>query len=157
MMDRVGPDAPRFNHVGFTVPRDALRGARLARAVAFFTEVLGWTERKELTVEGQRLVLMAHGLDQFVAVFGHDAPTAANPPIDHFGMAVPSLAELQALLARARAFQARDADLEVQDYAVSDFRDVRPYRLHKFYVRYLLPFSFEVQYYEMLDGPGAGR
>jgi hypothetical protein len=72
-------------------------------------------------------------------------------------MACNSLDELQRYLGNVRSFAAADSTIEFDDYEVSTLEDVRPYRLHKFYVRVATPFAFEVQYYEWLDeASGAG-
>ncbi len=138
----------QFNHVGFTVPRDQLSGNNLRRVIRFFSEVFGFKEREKYTKDGEMLVMMAGGVDQFIVFFGHDAPTQANPPLDHFGMRVNSLSELKELASRARTYLATDDGLEFEDYSVSDMADVFPHRLHKFYVRLGTPFQLEVQYYE---------
>ena len=38
-------------------------------------------ERAEYTKDGELLILMAGGPDQFIVLFGHDQPTTANPPV----------------------------------------------------------------------------
>lgn len=139
-----------FNHLGLTVPRATLEEPVLSEIIDFFDEVFSWKAREGITKAGQQLVLMAGKVEQFVVLFGHDQPTAANPPLDHFGMRVENLEHLLELCKRAEAYKARDARLEWEDYSTSEFRDERPYRLHKFYVRYHLPLTFEVQYYEYL-------
>jgi len=159
------PQRPRFNHVGFSVDRSLLNPDGRKRIVDFFSSCFGFEERAEYTKDGELLILMAGGPDQFIVLFGHDQPTTANPPTDHFGMACNSLDELQQYLGNVRSFAAADGTIEFDDYEVSTLADVRPYRLHKFYVRVATPFAFEVQYYEWLDeasgavadaaGPGA--
>lgn len=150
----IGTTAPavRFNHVGFTVPRELLRAGRRADVTAFFRDVFGFEERTEYAEDGGLLVLMAGGVDQFVVLFGHDAPTTANPPLDHFGMAVATKEDLLALRDRARDFGAGRDDVEIEDYSVTEMTDVVHHNLHKFYVRFGTPFTIEVQHYEMLDG-----
>lgn len=151
---------PQFNHVGFTIPREELTADGRKRIVDFFGSCFGFQERPEYTQDRELLILMAGGPDQFIVLFGHDQPTRSNPPTDHFGMACNSLEELQAYLGKVREFAAADGSIEFDDYEVVTLEDVRPYRLHRFYVRLATPFAFEVQYYEWLDaaaGASAGQ
>ncbi len=140
----------QFNHIGFSVGRDYLEGAKLDQIRDFFGEVFGFVERDEFTKERDLLVLMAGGVDQFVVFMGHDTPTVANPPMDHFGMRVQSLDDLKAILAKAQAFKARTPDMELTEYEMVPMHDVVPHNLHRYYVRYGTPFTLEVQFYEML-------
>jgi hypothetical protein len=141
----------RFSHVAFTVPREVLTGAYRQRVTSFFSEVFGFVERPQYTKDGQMLVMMAGAVDQFVVLFGHDNPTRANPPQDHFGINVETLEALQQLLARAKAFQQSNQDVSIDDYSVTaDRMDVAPHRLHRFYVQFGTPCPLEVQYYEKI-------
>ena len=140
----------QFNHIAFSVARDDLEGQKLEQVRAFFAEVFGFVEREEFTKERDLLVLMAGGVDQFVVFMGHDQPTVANPPMDHFGMRVKSLEDLKAILGKARAFKDRIPDMELSEYEVVPMHDVVPHNLHRYYVRYATPFTLEVQFYEML-------
>ena len=68
-----------------------------------------------------------------------------------FGMACGTLEELHGCLERVRSFAAADSSIEFEDIEVVLLDDVRPYKLHRFYVRLATPFAFEVQWYEWLD------
>jgi hypothetical protein len=140
----------QFNHIGFSVARDSLEGKGLDQIRTFFSEVFGFIEREEFTKERDLLVLMAGGVDQFVVFMGHDQPTVANPPMDHFGMRVKSLDDLKTILAKAQAFKDRTPDVELTEYEIVPMNDVVPHNLHRYYMRYGTPFTLEVQYYEML-------
>ncbi|MCZ6569027.1 MAG: hypothetical protein O7B23_02575, partial [Deltaproteobacteria bacterium] len=67
------------------------------------------------------------------------------PGMDHFGMSVGSLQELEGLLERARKFKEQDDRVEIIERNTDDFKVVK---LHNFYVRYRLPLMIEVQYYD---------
>jgi glyoxalase/bleomycin resistance protein/dioxygenase superfamily protein len=140
----------QFNHVGFTVARHILRGEERERLTRFFEDVFGFVERKQPAEKGEMLVMMAGGVEQFLILFGHDEPTRANPPLDHFGLTVGSLDELKELLSRAKAFQAKYGTIKIVDYAVIERHDVTPHKLHKFYTMFGAPAPLEVQYFEML-------
>jgi hypothetical protein len=143
-------ERPRFNHVGFTVDAGLLDEAGRKRIVDFFATCFGFAERAEYTKDREMLVLMLGGPDQFIIFFGHEQPTSANPPTDHFGMVCSSLEELKGYLEKVRSFAAADPAIEFEDYEIVLLDDERPYRLHRFYVRLATPSTLEVQYYEWL-------
>jgi hypothetical protein len=101
-----------------------------------------------MTEDRQRLVMSAHRFDQFVFLIADDDPMRC-PRLDHFGMAVDSLAELDRLYARAEAYRVRDDRVDLIDRDVDDYEVVK---IHNFYVGYLLPMMVEVQYFEIADG-----
>ncbi|MHB8670999.1 MAG: VOC family protein [Acidimicrobiales bacterium] len=136
--------APRFNHVAMSVPADLLDEAGRAALVAFYGEVFGWEELPTETVDRHRLVLRAHSHEQFVFLIADEEPMAC-PRLDHFGLSVGSMEELDDTLARARAYQARDGRVEVIDKRTEDHGVLK---LTGFYVRYLLPLMIEVQHFD---------
>ena len=139
---------PRFNHVAMSLPADALGEANRRDIVAFYEEVFGWNEQPSMTEDRKRLVMSAHRFDQFVFLIADDQPMQC-PPLDHFGMAVDSLAELERLYARAAAYRQRDDRVDLIERDVDDYEVVK---IHNFYVGYLLPMMVEVQYFEIADG-----
>ena len=74
------------------------------------------------------------------------SPITTCAPLDHFGMAVGSLEELEGVLERAKKYRERDDRVEVVDHQVEDHGMLK---LHNCYFRYLLPMMVEIQYYEM--------
>lgn len=135
---------PRFNHVAMSLPADALDEQGRADIVRFYRDVFGWQELPTMTEDRHRLVLSAHRADQFVFLIAEDEPMTC-PRMDHFGMAVHSLDELQELLAGVKEFAAHDDRVDLVDYSIDDQEVVK---IHSFYVRYLLPMMLEVQYFE---------
>ncbi|HUZ43857.1 MAG TPA: VOC family protein [Acidimicrobiales bacterium] len=138
------PGRPRFNHVAMSVPADLLNADGRQAIVAFYSEVFGWQELPTETVDGQKLVLMAYTYDQFVFLIADDQPMAA-PRLDHFGMGVATEAELDAFLAKAKEYQARDPRVDIIDKKTEEHPGLR---LTSFYVGYLLPLMIEVQLFE---------
>ena len=138
---------PRFNHVAMSLPADALGEANRADIVAFYDEVFGWKEIPQLTEDRTRLVLMAYRYDQFVFLIA-DEPHMTAPRLDHFGMGVDTMDELDEFLRRAMAFKARDDRVDIIDKKAEDHGVLV---ITSFYVRYLLPMMVEVQHYEMKD------
>ena len=144
---------PRFNHVAMSMPADALDETGRKEIVEFYREVFGWEELPTLTEDRHRLVLQAYTYEQFVFLIA-DEPHMTCPGLDHFGMSVGSGEELDEILARSKAFAARDERVEIIDRKVEDYGMLK---LHSFYVRYLLPLMIEVQYFEWTgsDAPAA--
>lgn len=147
---------PHFNHIGFTVPKQALNPEGRQKLKDFWGRCFGFEERPEFTKDEELFILMLGEPDQFMVLFGHDSPTLANPPSDHFGMRCHSLEQLKGYLDNVRGYVAEGGDVEFEDYESPVFEDARPYRLHRFYVRAVLPFTFEIQYYEWLDEQAIG-
>jgi hypothetical protein len=142
---------PRFNHVAMSMPPDALSAGSRADILAFYGEVFGWEELPTLTEDRKRLVMMAYRYDQFVFLIADD-PHMTGPRLDHFGMGVDTMEELDEFLRRARAFAARDERVEIIDKQVEDHG---PLLLTSFYVGYLLPMMVEVQHFQLKAGTPA--
>jgi hypothetical protein len=142
---------PRFNHVAMSVSGSVLDDTGRSAIVGFYNDVFGWEELPTMTKPGERLVLQAHRYDQFVFLVGSDQPMTC-PRLDHFGMAVGSLDELQELYDRARRYGERDERVDLVDIQMEDFEVLQ---LHSFYVGYLLPMMVEVQYWDWVrtDAP----
>ena len=135
---------PRFNHVAMSVPAELLSAAGRAELLRFYEDVFGWTEIPSLTEDDKRLVLQAYRNDQFGFLVADPKPMTC-PGMDHFGMSVGSLQELEGMLERARKFKEQDDRVEIVERNTDDFKVLK---LHNFYVRYRLPLMVEVQYYE---------
>jgi uncharacterized glyoxalase superfamily protein PhnB len=135
---------PRFNHLGLSLPPAALDDAGRRAIVDFYGEVFGWEELPTMTLDRERLVLMAHRYDQFVFLIADDAPMAA-PRLDHFGQSVATLEELYELHGRAAAYAERDDGVDLIAPTVEEHPGLR---LHSWYVGYRLPLMIETQYWE---------
>jgi hypothetical protein len=138
---------PRFNHVAMSLPADLLGAEARADIGRFFDEVLGFAEIPTMTVDRHRLIFSCVHWDQFIFLIAEDDPMQC-PRMDHFGFAVNSLADLEAIQARAESFRDKDDRLELIDLHVDD---QGPVRIHSLYVRYLLPMTCEVQWWEFPD------
>jgi catechol 2,3-dioxygenase-like lactoylglutathione lyase family enzyme len=111
--------------------------------VDFYSEVFGWQELPTETVDGKKLVLSAYSYDQFVFLIAEKEPMKA-PRLDHFGMGVASLEELDTFYERARAYRDKDDRVDIIDQQVEHHPGVD---LTNFYVGYLLPLMVEVQHF----------
>jgi hypothetical protein len=134
---------PRFNHVAMTMSPDELDATGRAAILEFYGDVFGWEEMPTMTEDRRRLVLMAYEFGQFVFLEAGDTPMRASSG-DHFGMAVSTGEELEAMLARAKTWQERDERVRIIDNEVEDFGVLD---LTSFYVQYLLPLTVEVQHF----------
>jgi hypothetical protein len=149
-MSGVPVSTQSFNHVAMSVPAELLDEGSRREILGFYGEVFGWTEMPTLTRDRERLVLRAHSNEQFVFVHAEASPMRCAE-MDHFGLSVRTPAELDALLERARRFQARDARVRLVERQVEDYGVLK---LHSFYTGYLLPLLVEVQCYEWAPGVG---
>ena len=135
---------PRFNHVAMSMPADALDEKGRSEIVRFYKEVFGWEELTQMTEDRKRLVMMAYQYGQFVFLIA-DEPHMSGPRLDHFGMQVSTMEELDEFLARARDFKQIDDRVDLIDKEAEDFG---PLVLTSFYVGYLLPLMIEVQHFD---------
>lgn len=140
-MPRLG--RPRFNHVAMSVPAELLGDQGRRDIVSFYSEVFGWAELPTETIDRKRLVLSAYTVDQFVFLMATDRPMTADR-LDHFGLGVGSLEELDTFYGRALDYRERDARVEIIDKSTDHHPGVS---LTSFYVGYLLPLMVEVQYF----------
>jgi hypothetical protein len=110
----------------------------------FWGSVFGFEELPTETVDGQKLVMMAYTFDQFVFLIADDPPMAC-PRLDHFGMGVATMAELDEFYDRARKYAARDERVDVIEKKAEVYPGLT---LTSFYVRFLLPLMIEVQHFD---------
>ena len=143
-------EIPRINHVAMSVPAGLLSEQSQRELLDFYGEVLGWTAMPGLSRPGELLVMRVHSHEQFVFLAASDAPMTC-PPGDHFGLSLPTPAELAEAHARCEAWQARDPRVEIDPPKVDDFGMLR---LHSFYLRYRLPMRIELQCFEWRGGAG---
>jgi len=138
---------PRFNHVAMSVAADQLTGPDRADLTRFMHDVLGFDELEMMTVDRQRLIYSCVHWDQFIFLIAEGEPMRCAP-LDHYGFAVGTLDELVAARDRAVAFREEDPRVELIDLSVDD-QDV--IKIHSIYVRYLLPMTCELQFWEFVS------
>jgi hypothetical protein len=135
---------PRFNHVAMSMPADLLGQESRRDICRFFTDVLGFEEMPTMTEDRHRLILSCVHWDQFIFLVAEEDPMRC-PRMDHFGLAVGSLEELQGIQERAEAFRRTDARLDLIDLHMDDQQVVK---IHSLYLQYILPLMCEFQYWE---------
>jgi hypothetical protein len=141
------PRTPRFNHVAMSMPSELLDAESRAEIVRFYDEVFGWKEIPQMTDDGRRLVLSCYTYEQFVFLIAEDDPMKCAR-LDHFGMSVATEAELDEILARAKAFQARDDRVDIIDKKTDDYDMLA---ITSIYVGYVLPMMVEVQWWDFKE------
>ena len=134
---------PRFNHVALSVPPDLLDETGRRDLIGFYSEVFGWQELPTETIDRKRLVLGAYRIDQFVFLIADEAPMSA-PRLDHFGLGVGSMEELDTFYQRALSYRERDPRVDIIDRKTEQHPGLA---LTSFYVGYLLPMMVEVQHF----------
>ena len=144
---------PRFNHVAMSVPADRLTDPDRADLSRFFAEVLGFDELTMMTEDRHRLIYSCVHWDQFIFLIAEDEPMQC-PRMDHYGFAVGTHDELVAARDRAVAFREKDPRVDLVDLVADDQGMVI---IHSIYVRYLLPMTCELQFWEFTPSGDAER
>jgi len=135
---------PRFNHVAMSVPADLLGDTGRAELCRFYGEVFGWQELPTETVDRKKLVFGVHEVEQFVFLIADDSPMVC-PRLDHFGLSVGTIEEIDAVLAAAKAFRGHDDRVDVIDKETTDHGMLK---ITSTYIGYLLPMMVEIQHWE---------
>jgi hypothetical protein len=141
------PRNPRFNHVAMSLPADLLSEENRADITRFYDEVFGWKELPMMTEDRHRLVLSCYTYEQFVFLIAEDKPMACAR-LDHYGISVETEAELDEMLARAKAFAAKDDRVDLIDRKTEDHGMLA---ITSFYVGFLLPMMVEVQWWDFKE------
>lgn len=141
------PRNPRFNHVAMSLPADLLGEEHRAEIVSFYDEVFGWKELPMMTEDRHRLVLSCYTYEQFVFLIAEDSPMACAR-LDHYGISVETEEELDEMLARAKAFAAKDDRVDLIDRKTEDHGMLA---ITSFYVGFLLPMMVEVQWWDFKE------
>jgi hypothetical protein len=135
---------PRFNHVAMSVPADLLGEQGRKELCDFYGEVFGWNELPTETVDRKKLVFGVHTIEQFVFLIADDPPMTC-PRLDHYGLSVGTEAELDDVLAKAKAYRERDDRVDIVDKETTDHGMLA---ITSIYVRYLLPMMVEIQWWD---------
>jgi hypothetical protein len=138
--------APRLNHVAISVDRDVLDAQGRRDVLAFYGEVFGWTEGDNTGESGNPLILYTGSFGEFVYLLPA-SPALVAPPLDHFGVQVSTLGELDGIVERAKTYRERDDRVELIDvHARTTPGPTHDYTLTSAYVGFLLPLMVEIQH-----------
>ncbi|HET9728841.1 MAG TPA: VOC family protein [Acidimicrobiia bacterium] len=144
---------PRFNHVAMSLRADDLDEEHRKLRADFYADVFGWVDLPMMTLDRKRQVFQVHHLEQFVFLIAEDDGSFMEcPRLDHFGLSVGAEAELDEILARARAWQARDDRVDIIDKKTDDHGMLA---ITSIYVKYLLPMMVEIQWWDMKNAGAA--
>lgn len=122
-------------------------GAR-SELLGFYGEVLGWTEDPAFAVPGERILLRAPTIDQYITLRCTDAPMVTSG-YEHLGVAISSEAEIHAIHARAAAAGEPYPDLDL-----GPIRTLYGGALLTFRLRFRLPLTLELQHFVREGGAG---
>jgi hypothetical protein len=137
--------APRLNHVAITMPPGELDDAARAELKDFYGDVFGWVEGDNSGEKGNPLILMT-GQMQFVYLLPGE-PALQCPSLDHFGLEVSTVEEIEEIVAKAKAWQEKDPRVQIIDTkARSDQGPRGEYTLTSAYIGFLLPMMVELQH-----------
>ena len=147
--------APRLNHVAISMDPATLDDRGRADLLAFYGEVFGWTEGDNTGEAGNPLILYTGAFAQFIYLLPGE-PYLQAPAMDHFGVQVASLEQLQSILDKAKARQARDERVTLIDvHARTTQGPTHDYTLTSAYIGFVLPLLVELQHLERHER-GAG-
>ncbi len=135
-----------LNHVAISMDPAVLDERGRADVLAFYGDVFGWSEGDNTGEQGNPLILYTGAFGQFVYLLPADPPLTA-PPLDHFGVLVESVADLEAIVARAKAWQARDDRVRIIDvHDRTTHGPTHDYVLTSAYIGFVLPLMVELQH-----------
>jgi len=141
-------EAPRLNHVAISVEPSVLDDRGRADVLSFYGEVFGWTEGDNTGEKGNPLILYTGAFGQFVYLLPA-TPALQAPPLDHFGLQVSTVAEVDAIVERARAFAGHDDRVRIIERSVRTTQGpTADYTLTSAYIGYVLPLMIELQHLE---------
>jgi hypothetical protein len=137
---------PTLNHVAISMDPAVLDDRGRADICAFYGDVFGWTEGDNTGEEGNPLILYTGAFGQFVYLLPGDPPLRA-PALDHFGLQVGTLEELDAIVGRAKRRAETDERVRVIDvHARTTYGPTRDYTLTSAYIGFVLPLMVELQH-----------
>ena len=146
---------PTLNHVALSMDPALLDEAGRAELLDFYGDVFGWTEGDNTGEAGNPLILYTGAFAQFIYLLPGE-PYLQAPAMDHFGVQVASLEQLQSIVDKAKARQARDERVTLIDvHARTTHGPTHDYTLTSAYIGFVLPLLVELQHLERHER-GAG-
>ena len=139
---------PRLNHVALSMSKSVLDDRGRGEILEFYGAVFGWSEGDNTGEDGNPLILYTGAPMEFVYLLPSDEPLTA-PPLDHFGLQVATLAELQDIVDNAKQFQLHDERVRIIDvHARTTHGPTSDYTLTSAYIGFVLPLMIELQHIE---------
>jgi hypothetical protein len=141
-----GASRPRLNHVAISMDPALLDERGRAELLDFYGDVFGWTEGDNTGEAGNPLIMYTGAFAEFVYLLPGD-PYLQAPAMDHFGMQVETLAELEATVQRAKSRRERDDRVTVIDvHARTTQGPEHSYTLTSAYIGFVIPLLIELQH-----------
>ena len=131
----------QLNHVSLSLEHDEFERSWEA-IVDVYGELFGWAGGRYEPEPGAPLLLRLPGDRQFVYVYSDDQASTGARAMDHIGVEVASVDELDSIVDRARRRRAHDPRLEISDIKVTP---AGPVEIVSCYIRFVLPLMVEVQ------------
>ena len=149
------PDfAPRMNHVAITMDPALLDDHGRAELLDFYGDVFGWTEGDNTGEVGNPLILYTGAFAQFVYLLPGD-PYLHAPAMDHFGLQVATMPELEAIVERVKARMVRDERVTLIDvHARTTEGPTHNYTLTSAYIGFVIPLLIALQHLERHEKRG---
>jgi hypothetical protein len=146
---------PVLNHVALSLDPAVLDDRGRAEILDFYGDVFGWTEGDNSGESGNPLILYTGVFAQFIYLLPAE-PFVVAPALDHFGLQVDRLEELEAIVGRAKARQASDDRVRIIDIkARTTPGPTHDYVLTSAYIGFLLPLMVELQHLQVLERAGS--
>lgn len=139
---------PTLNHVALSMARDRLDDQGRSDILDFYGQVFGWVEGDNTGEDGDPLILYTGAFAEFIYLLPADEPLSA-PPLDHFGLHVPTVGQLHEILTRAKRYRQHDDRVRIIDvHARTTHGPAGAYTLTSAYIGFLLPLMIELQHIE---------
>jgi catechol 2,3-dioxygenase-like lactoylglutathione lyase family enzyme len=139
---------PRLNHIAISMDPAVLDEGGRADLLAFYGDVLGWTEGDNTGEQGNPLILYTGAFGQFVYLLPA-SPALQAPPLDHFGLQVSSVDEINEIVARAQRFRERDDRVRIIERSSRTTHGATDdYILTSAYIGFVIPLMLELQHLE---------
>lgn len=144
----------RINHVAMSVPAEWLDEARRDEIVDFYHEVFGWTRARSGEASNP-LLLATQEWGDFIYIYPSPDDYMKTPRLDHFGLRVATMQELDDTLERAKKRAASDDRVSIIDKkSTTQESSYGPVTLTNCYVGFLLPLMVELQHIELEGAAG---
>jgi catechol 2,3-dioxygenase-like lactoylglutathione lyase family enzyme len=146
---------PRLNHVAISVDPSVLDDRGRATVLDFYGDVFGWAEGDNTGETGNPLILYTGAPAQFVYLLPAE-PFLTAPALDHFGLEVASVAELEDLVERARRYREGDNRVRIIEPSTRVTQGpTHDYLLTSAYIGFLLPLMVELQHLQRRERAGS--
>src|SRR5262249_38093168 len=117
-----------------------------AEILDFYGDVFGWTEGDNTGERNNPLIMYTGAFGQFVYLAMGDA-NGAHTAVEHFGLQVATLDELESIVARARARATSDDRVHVSEiHSRTTHGPSADYTLTSAYIGFVLPVTIELQH-----------